>query len=153
MIRMPLLLLQSAGDFSQWGVAGAVLMLVVVFLGFLLKVLPTWRDVKSREFDVRTEEAKVSGQISTAILQSANAQSQLAGAIDSLGGTLNHIAVEQRKTTDNLLILQRVNNEDTNRLSETVDVLVDRMDSMETTIKEHGLYGSHRPKAVASKRD
>lgn len=142
----------AAFDWTQFGVAGGVIFIVVAFMFFLLKALPTWKSIKDREFDVRTEEAKVTGQISTALLQSGNAQGQLAGAVESLGTMLSNIAIEQRKTTDNLIILHRSTENETTNISETVDLLMDRMDSMEEVIKDNG-YVSNRPKAVTAKRN
>jgi len=152
---MPLLLFQEtmAFDWTQFGVAGGVIFVVVVFLFFLLKALPTYKEIKNREFDVRTEEAKVTGQISTALLQSATAQSQLAGSLEALGSTISTVVVEQRKTTDNLIILQRSTASETDNLFDTVSVVVERMDSLEEAIKENGINVSNRPKAVASKRN
>ena len=150
------LLLQAesvALDWTQFGVAGGVIFIVVVFLVFLLKAMPTYRDIKNREFDVRTEEAKVTGQISTALLQSATAQSQLAGSLEALGSTISTVVVEQRKTTDNLIILQRSTSSETDNLFDTVNVVVDRIDSLEEAIKESGINVSNRPKAVTSKRN
>lgn len=151
-----LLLFQTetlTGDWGQFGMAAGAIFLVVAFLFFLLKALPMFERIKGREFDVRTEEAKVTGQISTALLQSGNAQGQLAGAIESLGKTLSNIAIEQRKTTDNLIILQRSSASETDNLSETVNIVVERMDSLEEAIKENGINVTTRPKAVASKRN
>jgi len=142
----------AAFDWTQFGVAGGVIFIVIAFLYFLIRALPTYKEIKTQEFTVRTEEARVHGQIGTALMQSANAQSGLATAIESLGGTLNTIAVEQRKVTENLAILQRSTNEETNLLSQTVDGLVERIDTMDETFKENGFYGSNRPKAVTSKR-
>ena len=154
---MPLLLLQTDGltgiDWTQFGVAGGVIFIVVVFLIFLLKALPTYKEIKNREFDVRTEEAKVTGQISTALLQSATAQSQLAGSLEALGSTISTVVTEQRKTTDNLIILQRSTASETDNLFDTVSVVVERMDSLEEAIKDNGINVSNRPKAVASKRN
>lgn len=138
---------------SQYGVAvGAILTLIFMFLVFILKVLPTWERIKVREFEIRTEEAKVTGQISTALLQSAHAQEQLASSLGTLGATLNHIAVEQRKVTDNLLILQRVNANETNAVTETVDSLVEEIGDLKDTLRETGNHGHNRPKAVTTTR-
>lgn len=140
-------------NWSEFGTAAGVLFLVVVFLLFILKALPTWSSIKSREFDVRTEEAKVTGQISTALLQSAAAQTQLAGSLEALGNTIRTVVVEQRKTTDNLIILQRSTASETDNLSETVSMVVDRMDSLEEAIKDNGNYVPNRPKTFASNRN
>ena len=151
----PLLMFQTdmTIDWTQFGVAGGVIFIVVVFLIFLLKALPTYKEIKNREFDVRTEEAKVTGQISTALLQSATAQSQLAGSLEALGSTISTVVVEQRKTTDNLIILQRSTASETDNLFDTVGVVVERMDSLEEAIKDNGINVSNRPKAITAKRN
>lgn len=143
----------GALDWTQFGMAGAVVFVVVAILFAILKGLPTYRDIKNREFDVRTEEAKVTGQISTALLQSATAQSQLAGSLEALGSTISTVVVEQRKTTDNLIILQRSTASETDNLFDTVGVVVERMDSLEEAIKDNGINVSTRPKAVTAKRN
>lgn len=154
---MPILLLLMQVESFDWvqkfGVAGGVIFIVVVFLAFLIKVLPTYKEIKNREFDVRTEEAKVTGQISIALLQSATAQSQLAGSLEALGNTISTVVIEQRKTTDNLIILQRSTASETDNLFDTVGIVVERMDSLEEAIKDNGINVSTRPKAVASKRN
>jgi|SRR4051794_968704 hypothetical protein len=118
---------------------GAVIVLIVIVFAFLLRVLPTWKEIKIKEIDVRSKESETTGQ--------------LANALNQLGNTMSGIAVEQRKATDNILILQRVNASETGTISDTVDRLCERMDSFEEAIKENGKYVSNRPKAVTTKRD
>ena len=150
-----LLLLQAeptaAIDWTQFGLAGGVIFVVVVFLWFLLKALPTWKDIKNREFDTRTEEAKVNGQISTALLESAHAHSHLGTAIEKMSEVIENVAIKQERTAENLKILQRASNSETNMIGEKVDQLTDRMDSFEEAFKDTE-YAQTRPKAVASIR-
>src|SRR4051812_33661558 len=96
---------------------GAVIVLIVIVFAFLLRVLPTWKEIKIKEIDVRAKESETTGQ--------------LANALGQLGNTMSGIAVDQRKATENILILQRVNANETCAISDMVDRLVERVDSFE----------------------
>ena len=119
-----LLFIEPTADWLQWADEGAVLLLVVVILGFILKALPTWKEVKLAEIKVRDKESEALGQLS--------------GSLGQLGIVINEIAVEQRKSTDNLLILQRVNAKESSHLSESVNILSGRLDKLENVLMGQG---------------
>lgn len=148
---MNLLLLLSEAppgfEWERWVGEGVAVLLVIVFLGFLLRAMPTWKEIKMKEFDVRSKEAETSGQVAVSLVHFADAQNRLADTLGQLGTTVKDIAIEQKKATDNVLILQRMNSAEANSLSETVDYLAERVDSMEGAIKDSGTY-ANRPKAV-----
>lgn len=134
-------------DWENWVGQGAVVTLVIAFLGFLLRALPIWKEIKVEEMKVRTKEAEASGQVATSLTQLAAAQSQQSIALHTLGETIKDIAIEQKKATENVLILQRVNSNEAQNISQTVDTLLERIDTLEENFKEQGLYAT-RPKAV-----
>lgn len=149
---MKILLLQTLPGWEQWIGDSVVVLLVCVFLAFLLKALPTWKEIKIAEFNVRTKEAEASGQLSVSLTSFAQAQNQLANALGQLGETVKDIAIEQKKATDNVLILQRVNANEAQNISQTVDTLIERLDTLEDNFKEQGFYAT-RPKAVTKTRN
>lgn len=93
----------------------------VVMLGLLLwcviKLAPMWKEVRLRELDVREQEGVAKGQ--------------QAGALNQLADALREIAVEQRRATEELTIMQRVNNDSSSQLRYSVDTLSQRVDSLE----------------------
>ncbi len=148
---MFLLLLQADVGWEKWVGEGVAVMMFIIMLGFLLRALPTWKEIKLAEFDVRTKEAEASGQMSLSLTQFATAQNQLANALGTLGETVKDIAIEQKKATDNVMILQRMNTAESNQLSNSVDELIDRMDTLEEVIKEQDY--EIRPKTTAKARN
>ncbi len=130
---------------------GAVATLVVVILGFLLRAMPTWKEIKMKELEVRTKEAEASGQVAFSLTILANAQNQQSAALHTLGETIKDIAIEQKKATENVLILQRVNSNEAQNISQTVETLIERIDTLEDNFKEQGFYAT-RPKAVTKNR-
>lgn len=141
---------QTAG-WEKWIGEGVAITLILMLLGFILRLAPMWKDIKLREFDVRTKEAEASGQVSFALTQSANAQNQLATALGTLGETIKDIAIEQKKATDNVMILQRVNSNESNQISDSVEELIERMDTLEEVLKEKD--NEIRPKTTTQARN
>lgn len=139
-------------DWLQIVGQGAVATLVVVILGFLLRALPTFKEIKMKELEVRTKEAEASGQVAISLTILANAQNQQSAALHALGETIKDIAIEQKKATENVLILQRVNSSEAQNISQTVDTLIERIDTLEDNFKEQGFYAT-RPKAVTKTRN
>jgi len=116
---------------EKWIGEGVAISLIIILLGFLLRALPTWKEIKINEFNVRTKEAEVGGQTSLAISNLATSQTQLATALETLGGTVRDIAIEQKKATENVMILQRVNTNESQQMSNIVEELVERVDALE----------------------
>jgi len=127
------LFLQTGGisDYSQWGIAGAIVFMVIVFLGFLLKAMPSWKDVRLAEIAVREKEAESRAAQATSF-------GLLSDALKSMSEVLNNVAVAQRHATEEVRISQRISvdvaarTEDTvNQLSDSVAVVLERIDSIE----------------------
>lgn len=138
---MHLLLLQAEvlqTDYAQWGIAGAIIFLVVACFVFLLRAMPTWKDVRLAEIKTRQDEA-------AAHVAQATSFGQLSEALKSMSETVNHVAVEQRQATEDVRHSQRVNADMTartqdaiNQMAETLDtavkVVYERMDAIESLI-------------------
>lgn len=132
---MNFLLLLFQTDSSGWEKyigEGIAVSLIIVILGFILKALPTWKEVKLAELKTREKEAEVQIQV-------AGALGMLGGSLSQLGTVIHDIAIEQRRATDTVQILQRVNSEESERIFQSVDGLVVRIDGFEQILEEHGL--------------
>jgi len=108
---------------AEQGVAIAVLALILIFVIILAsKILPVWERVKTAESVSREAQAKSLGDL-------AASQTQLASVIKD-------VAIEQRRATDSVMILQRVNAHESQNITQSVDLLVERMDTLEDAFKE-----------------
>ena len=130
---MLLLFLQSEINWERWIGESIVFALVVAILVFILKALPIWKEVKLAEINVRDKEAESLGQ--------------LGNALNQIGDTMKDVAIEQRRATDNVKILQRANADESNNIIQSVDALNERLDTLEETMQEQGIYAT-RPKAI-----
>ena len=130
---MLLLFLQSEINWERWIGESIVFALVVAILVFILKALPIWKEIKLAEINVRDKEAESLGQ--------------LGNALNQIGDTMKDVAIEQRRATDNVKILQRANADESNNIIHSVDALNERLDTLEETMQEQGIYAT-RPKAI-----
>lgn len=96
---------------------GPTVVMLALILWFLIRVAPMWKEVKLRELDIRAEENVVK-----------NNQSN---ALSSLAGALKEIGVDQRRATEEVSILQRVNADTSDQLSNSVKLLTQRIDSID----------------------
>lgn len=139
----PLLLQVAIGDYAQWGIAGAIVLLVIVFLGFVLRSLPTWKEVRLAEINVREKEAE--------------ARAAQASSFGQLSEVLNNIAIHQRNETEGIRIMQRVNADTSERTEEIVGQLVEavdrigaRLDSLEKRLPPLRKDNAAKPKESAT---
>lgn len=109
------------GPFLQYG---PTIILLVVILGFLLKALPVWKEVKLKEIELRGQDIETRGEE--------------AKALSALSTVLREVAVEQRHATEEtkraaetIDILQRVNADVSDRLAGSVAALNDRLERLE----------------------
>jgi hypothetical protein len=102
---------------------GPTVVLLALILWFVIRLAPMWKEIRLKEMDMRTEENVVKGQ-------QASALSQLAGA-------LKEIAVEQRRATEEVGIMQRVTNDTADQLRTSVNTLSQRVDSLEKKTDNH----------------
>lgn len=124
---------------EQWIGEGVAISLIALILFFILKALPIWKEVRLAEINVRDREAEALGQLSGSINGLAASQTQISE-------TLRDVAIEQRRATDNVKLLQRVGADESATLSQAVETLAVRMDDLEETLKEEGY--AKRPKAI-----
>ena len=134
---MIILLLQTAAGWETWLREGISISLIILILGFILKLLPSWKEVKLAEIDVRKEEAKAQVQI-------ANSLGALGTSLNQISTTMNNVAIEQRRATDNVKILYRATADENSNIINSVDGLMERMDSFEEKLEEKG--NATRPK-------
>ncbi len=96
---------------------GPTVVLLALILCTIIQLAPVWKEVKIKELEMHSEDNVVKGE-------QANALGQLANA-------LKEIAVEQRRATEEVGILQRMNNDNADQLSNNVRGLTQRVDSLE----------------------
>ena len=118
------IVLQGWRDLGPLLQYGPTVILLLVILGFLLKALPTWKEIKLKELDLRGHDIETRGEE--------------AKALSSLAIVLRDVAVEQRKATEEtqratetIDILQRVNSDVSDRLAGSVAALNDRLERLE----------------------
>jgi hypothetical protein len=115
-------LILQAGEPTWWKEAfqyGPTIVLLFMILLFLIRIAPIWKEVRLSEIAARTDEAQ--------------AKREQASALGQLATVLQSVAVEQRRATETIEILQRVNADSSDRLSQNVHSLNERLDRLETT--------------------
>lgn len=96
---------------------GPTVVLLALILCTIIWLAPVWKEVKIKELEMHSEDNVVKGELANALGQLANA--------------LKEIAVEQRRATEEVSILQRMNNDSADQLSNNVRGLTQRVDSLE----------------------
>ncbi len=76
-----------------YGAQGFAVLAIILF--FFLRVLPTWKEIKLKEFDTRDKDSE--------------ARIQQAESMKAIADVLYNVAIEQRRAADSVKILQRVN--------------------------------------------
>jgi|CXWL01.1.fsa_nt_gi Na+-transporting methylmalonyl-CoA/oxaloacetate decarboxylase gamma subunit len=113
---MSLLLLQAdftTFNWGQFGMAAGAIFVVVVFLIFVLKIVPglaaTWERVRLAEIGVREKEAEARAKEAESRSEQANGFSQLAGALSQMSSVIHDVVVDQKHETDKAMLLMRAN--------------------------------------------
>lgn len=96
---------------------GPTVVILFMLLAFLIRVLPIWKEIRLRELDMRSEENVV--------------KREQAVALGRLGDVLQSIAIEQRKATEEAILMQRMNASSADELSHNVRQLSKRMGDFE----------------------
>ena len=118
---------------AEQGVAIAVLALILIFVIILVaKILPTWERVKTSESASREAQGKALGELAASQIQ--------------LATVVKDVAIEQRRATDSVMILQRMNAHESQNITQSVELLGERMDTLETAIKEQS--NANQPKTI-----
>lgn len=109
-------------DTAGWSEAfryGPTVVLLVLILGFLIRVAPMWKEIRLKEMDQRSEENVV--------------KEKQAEALGQLAVALKDIAVEQRRATEEVGIVLRVNADTSDQLRASLTNMSQRLDRIETT--------------------
>jgi hypothetical protein len=149
------MLMQELPFSWHWGEAtafGQTVVILIIIAWFFVKVAPMWKELKLREFSVREGEAKVGLEQAVALKSVGSSLEAMAGSLKGLGASLNNsteimglVVVEQRRATEAVRIMQRVNAESTERLHASVQDLAARLARLEE-MDERG-YGEHQEKS------
>jgi len=121
-------------DYTPWGqlaAFGPTVIILALILMFLLKAAPTWKDVKLREIGIRDEEAKAKMEHATALKLLGGSLEELGRSLSSSTNVLEKVAIEQRRATEAARIVHRAAAQSNERLWETVQELVSRLEGME----------------------
>jgi hypothetical protein len=108
----------------QVAALGPTVVMLALVLGFLLRIAPTWKEIKLRELNVREQEA-------AARTEQAAALKQLGTSNLEMAGTLKEVAIEQRRATEGVKILQRVNADTSDQMARQMAILSDRVERIE----------------------
>ncbi|HKO43350.1 MAG TPA: hypothetical protein VJU84_08670 [Pyrinomonadaceae bacterium] len=101
------------------------IIMTFLILWTVLRITPTWKEVKMREMDIREKE----------IAQ----RSEQSAAVMTLAEVTREIAIEQKNTTEALRIAERVEIKRGERLAESVQDVTSRLEAIETkTAQAHG---------------
>lgn len=123
-----LLFQEISGAGVPWGsvafFGGQTLLILLALIYFAIKAMPTFKELRIREFEVRENESKTQGQIASALVQIAN-------SLNQNSETIKEIAIEQRRATDAVKLLQRVNADSANLQSQAFAILEDRVNRLE----------------------
>lgn len=113
---MKLLLLQAEVmkiDWTQFGIAGGVIVIVISFLYFVLRIVPTlgsiYERIKTAEIGVREKEADVRAKEAESRIQQATGFSELSASLRDMSGVIKEVVIEQKHATDKAILMSRVN--------------------------------------------
>ncbi len=126
---MGILLFQDAPSWGQLAQYGPTVVLLGLVLFALVRVAPLWKEVKLKELEIRGDENSVRGQV--------------AGALNHLADVIKDIAVEQRRHTEQVEILQRVNAHTADQLQASVNLVGQRLDRIEQRTSPVPLAGAN----------
>jgi hypothetical protein len=126
---MLLLLFQDWNDLGPLMQYGPTVVLLGLILVFVLKALPSWKEVKLREIELRSSEVAVRGEE--------------AKALTAVSNVLHEVAVEQRRAADTVKIMQRINSRSADELTEEVSALNERLMTLDQRMQELEILDRH----------
>lgn len=116
-----------------------VLAVIIILLGFatwmILKILPVWKELKLSEHATRKAEAESEAKRADSMGQLANAINLMSKMNGTFAATLKDIAVEQRRATEEVRILQRVASDQNNKMATQVESVTEWMVRIKERIK------------------
>jgi hypothetical protein len=115
---------QGAPWWMQYIAFGPGFVALILILVFLIRMAPTWKEVKLKELELRSQEVNVRGE-------EAKGLGALGTSLGAMAKVLEEIAVRQREDTEDVEMLQRVNIDASQKLTMTVTGLNDRLDRLD----------------------
>jgi len=97
---------------------------IAILIWGVVKMGPLWKDVKMRELEIRNVEANVKQQ-------EVSMLTKLADTLAGFAGLLEKVAVDHRRASEEMAILQRVNSDQADQLTREVRLLSSRMERLE----------------------
>lgn len=118
---------------ALWG--GQTVLILILLITAFLKFAPRYEKIRLRELDVREAEAKAKEE-------DAKGRAEQGSAMVQVATVLNNVAIEQRRATETIELLQRFNADSGERLEFAVRTLSDRQNKMEEKIAEMSQIGT-----------
>lgn len=106
----------------------AALLVLLAILGFFLRALPYWKEIKLAEIKVRETEA-------ASRTDEASIFGKLSDALNSMSNVMQQIVIEQQRDTKNSHILQRVNADASDKILNRLDTLDGMAENLEANSK------------------
>lgn len=106
-------------DFIAFG-PGFVALIMILF--FLIRMAPTYKEVKLRDLDLRSHEVDV--------------RAKEAESLTALSKVLYEVAVEQRRAADAVKIMQHINSRSADNLSDNVDTLDENVRTLSDQVEK-----------------
>lgn len=94
----------------------AALIVLVVILYFAYRALPIWKEIRLAEIKVREVEAN-------SRTNEASVFGKLSETLNTMTGVMQQITIEQRRDTEKMHILQRVNTDTNTKILNKLDTL------------------------------
>lgn len=94
----------------------AAIIVLLLILGFFLRALPYWKEVKLAEIKVRESEAQARTQESSVF-------GKFSDSINSISGVLERIVLDQQRENENTRLLQRVTADASDKILTRLDAL------------------------------
>lgn len=124
----PLFWMQTPAEipWGQVGSNGSILLLIAVLIIGVIRVglVPAWKEIRLKQLEVRQSEVATKEK-------EAEALGALGASLGSLASVLQSVAVEQRRATESLEILQRVHMDRANQENIQIKVLAERVERIE----------------------
>ena len=123
-----LIVFQASADlpWAQIGSNGSILLLIALLLLAAIRVglVPAWKEIRLKQLEVRQAEVATKEK-------EAEALGALGASLASLASVLQSVAIEQRRATESLEILQRVNMDRANQDNVHLNILAERVKQIE----------------------
>jgi hypothetical protein len=116
---------------AQLIVGGPVLMLCGLIFYTTIRLAPTWEKVRLKKIDSDTALSCSIGLLANAANDSGKVRIQEIAALHKLADVVASVAVEQRKAIETVRIMQRVQADSSDKLSDALRELSERVAALE----------------------